>query len=587
MLHAPNQDQIPFLTKLSSHLTRQRRGELLVGGDFNSILDVDLDRSSPQLQGAVSSKIAGKLSEWMSYWGLVDIWREQHLHDRDYSYYSGLHRLHTRIDRVACTADLARGMVHSEYLGRTLSDHNPLLVTWMAAEIRPPIPAWRLSPTALEDPAYRDTLRQHLTDHIQFNSGSTTSRSTEWEALKVATRGFCLGQSAGVRRTPERELTKLEKIIHEGELNQGAGTLVNEKYNQAKRDHSQIEEQLRCHSTQKYFASLQSEEGRSGKMLAWLVRPGGEAEPITNVLDKEGTCRSRPGPVNDAFKEYYTFLYGKPAEISTEVFDNYLQHIPITNLMAEDRDRQGGPVTMAEVSEAIAQLASGKTPGTDGLPMDFYKKIEKQLTPQLVEMYTESLQNGIMPCTMREAMAVPLPKTKSRQPSVTDFRPLSMLNSDFKILSKILANRLLPLVPTLVHVDQNGFVPNRSTSLNLRRLFAVLNMPSDTKPTAGVLLAVDFEKAFDSIRWDYLKAVMLRMGMGEDWVKWVDLLYTSPLARVTTGKTVSGTYPVHRGTRQGCPLSPLLFALAIEPLASQMRQEGVDRGVEWGHLAIC
>ncbi|KAJ1187889.1 hypothetical protein NDU88_004655, partial [Pleurodeles waltl] len=79
---------------------------------------------------------------------------------------------------------------------------------------------------------------------------------------------------------------------------------------------------------------------------------------------------------------------------------------------------------------------------------------------------------------------------------------------------------------------------------------------------------VDFEKAFDSIRWDYLRATMLKMGLGEGWVDWVDLLYSSPLARVKTGRTISAAYPVHRGTRQGCPLSPLLFALAMEPLAA-------------------
>ncbi|XP_069063691.1 uncharacterized protein [Pleurodeles waltl] len=132
---------------------------------------------------------------------------------------------------------------------------------------------------------------------------------------------------------------------------------------------------------------------------------------------------------------------------------------------------------------------------------------------------------------------------------------------------------------TLVHADQNGFVPGHSTSLNLRRIFAILHMPAAEKPPTGALLAVDFEKAFDSIRWDYLRAVMLEMGLGENWVKWVDLLYASPLARVKTGKTVSDSYPVYRGTRQGCPLSPLLFALAIEPLAAKLRQDGVGKGI--------
>ncbi|KAJ1203478.1 hypothetical protein NDU88_007263 [Pleurodeles waltl] len=132
--------------------------------------------------------------------------------------------------------------------------------------------------------------------------------------------------------------------------------------------------------------------------------------------------------------------------------------------------------------------------------MDFYKRIETQLAPQLVDMYAEALQRWVLLGSLREALGVPLPKTKSKEASVTDFRPQSMLNSDFKILSKVMANRLLAHIPTLVHEDQNRFVPNRNISLNLRRLFAILHMSNEVKPPAGVLLAVDFEKAFDSIR---------------------------------------------------------------------------------------
>ncbi|KAJ1132607.1 hypothetical protein NDU88_010914 [Pleurodeles waltl] len=317
-------------------------------------------------------------------------------------------------------------------------------------------------------------------------------------------------------------------------------------------------------------------------MLAWLVRSGGQGEPITCVLDGEGSRKLSPAQINNAFREYYMQLYGKPSDLRTESFDEYLQQIPLPTLSAEDKEALGGPVSVEEVNEAIAQLAPGKTPGTDGLPMDFYKKYRSLLAPQLTEMCAEVRRQGELPQTLREAVVVPLPKTKDREARVTEFRPLSMLNSDFKILSKIMAARLLPHMTKLVHTDQNGFIPARSTSLNLRRVFSVLHMPRALRPPAGVLLAVDFEKAFDSIRWDYLRKVMLKMGLGEEWVKWVDLLYASPLVRDKTGKSISSAYPIYRGTRQGCPLSPMLFALAIEPLAAQLRREGVSKGIIWG-----
>ncbi|KAJ1137272.1 hypothetical protein NDU88_003685, partial [Pleurodeles waltl] len=86
------------------------------GGDFNAVLDTDLDRSTPPLQGATSTKTAKKLVGWLDAWGLVDAWRLQHPATRDYSFYSGLHQVHTRIDRIVCTAGLARRVTHAEYL---------------------------------------------------------------------------------------------------------------------------------------------------------------------------------------------------------------------------------------------------------------------------------------------------------------------------------------------------------------------------------------------------------------------------------------------------------------------------------------
>lgn len=98
-------------------------------------------------------------------------------------------------------------------------------------------------------------------------------------------------------------------------------------------------------------------------------------------------------------------------------------------------------------------------------------------------------------------------------------------------------------------------------------------------PRAAVL-SVDLEKAFDTVGWQYLFEVMRYMGLGEEWIRWVQLLYAAPTARVRTGRTVSREYGVFRGTRQGCPLSPLLFALAMEPLAERLRQGGLGIGLE-------
>lgn len=131
----------------------------------------------------------------------------------------------------------------------------------------------------------------------------------------------------------------------------------------------------------------------------------------------------------------------------------------------------------------------------------------------------------------------------------------------------------------LIHKDQNRFVPTRSTSGNLWRLFHIMHHPEWKQYPEALILSVDLEKAFDSVRWDFLDATMEWMGLGEGWTKCVKMLYTHQTARVKTSGVVSGTYKIFKGTRQGCPLSPLLFAIALELLAIAFRQQSHTLGI--------
>ena len=136
-------------------------------------------------------------------------------------------------------------------------------------------------------------------------------------------------------------------------------------------------------------------------------------------------------------------------------------------------------------------------------------------------------------------------------------------------------------VPGVVAEDQTGFVKGRQLASNIRRLLNVVMNPSRAR-VPEVVVSMDAEKAFDRVEWRYLFEVLGRFGFGPRFVAWVRLLYVAPRARVRTNDMSSRSFELHRGTRQGCPLSPLLFALAIEPLAMALRGstewQGIMRG---------
>lgn len=163
------------------------------------------------------------------------------------------------------------------------------------------------------------------------------------------------------------------------------------------------------------------------------------------------------------------------------------------------------------------------------------------------------------------------------------YRPFSLLQVDIKILAKILALRLNQVILSLMHEDQAGFMPGRNTSFNLRKLF--INIQAHHNNVGErVVVTLDTAKAFDSVEWNYLWKCLAQYGFGPKFLRWIRLLYQAPVARVAANVQQSDTFELSRGTRQGCPLSPLLYALATEPLAISIRRNPLIQGIHAGNL---
>ncbi len=176
---------------------------------------------------------------------------------------------------------------------------------------------------------------------------------------------------------------------------------------------------------------------------------------------------------------------------------------------------------------------------------------------------------GFLPPTLSDA-SISLLLKKDKDPTSCDsYRPISLLNVDFKILAKVLCSRLERVLPSLILLDQTGFTPGRHSFFNTRRLLNILfSCPSDLPE---IIVSLDAEKAFDRVEWGYLFFILGKFGFDSNFISWIRLLYSSPTASVYTNGIRSPPFSLQRGTRQGCPLSPLLFNLAIEPLAIWLR----------------
>ncbi len=246
-------------------------------------------------------------------------------------------------------------------------------------------------------------------------------------------------------------------------------------------------------------------------------------------------------------------------------------------------------LTVEEITSAIRSMQSGKSPGPDGFPTDLFKKFSDQLSPLLLSVFEESLSVKSLPPTMRQAVISLILKKDKNPLECSSFRPISLLNTDAKVLAKVLARHLEGILPSVISPDQTGFIKNRYSFSNIRRLLNILYGPSPPG-TLEVVLSLDAEKAFDRVEWGYLFDTLQRFGFGHKFISWIKLLYTSPLAAVHTNNNISTYFELQRGTRQGCPLSPLLFEVAMEPLVLALRQRADIKGIQRAgleHKMIC
>lgn len=177
-----------------------------------------------------------------------------------------------------------------------------------------------------------------------------------------------------------------------------------------------------------------------------------------------------------------------------------------------ESDSCEGKFTKSECKKALKEFGNQKSPGNDGLTAEFYKYFWEDLGDSLVNCFNEAYDKGTLPCSQRQSVITLLDKNKDRL-LLKNWRPISLLNTDYKIVSKTLANRLTEILPSVIRSNQAGYVKGRNISDNIRTVYDTMHILK-AQNRSGILACVDFEKAFDSIEWNYLVRVLEKFNFG-------------------------------------------------------------------------
>ena len=318
---------------------------------------------------------------------------------------------------------------------------------------------------------------------------------------------------------------------------------------------------------------------------------------IATLSDAKGVQHTAELAKQRAACAYYADLWKKrptDSEAQKLLLDTVSRKLGETDAKHLDEE-----ITSAEVQRAIKLSKRGTAPGIDGIPIDFYKGFAKELGPLLAGMYNEMILQKKMPEDMATAIVVLLYKKNDRT-ALKNYRPISLLSAEYKILAKILAERLKKCLPVLVHQNQQGFVQGGDIRGNilLQKLTAAfcsekltpedaaregLDVPENDSQESdedaaisrgGIAVFYDGEKAYDRQDRDFMCQVLERMGCRKEgmFMNAIRTIYSGTMATIRMNGNLSDAFYCHGGVRQGCPLSCYLYILVVETLAEMVRQ---------------
>ncbi|CAM2099443.1 unnamed protein product [Caretta caretta] len=298
---------------------------------------------------------------------------------------------------------------------------------------------------------------------------------------------------------------------------------------------------------------------RGSRFFYALEKMRGAKKHITCLLE-EDTPLTDPMEMCGRTHDFYTSLFS-PDPTNPGACRVLWEELPMVNV--GDRDRLELPLTLAEFSEALCRMPTNKSPGMDGLTVEFYRAFWDILSPDLATVCAESLQGGVLPLSCRRVVFTLLPK-KGDLRDLRNWHPVSLLSTDCKIVAKAISLRLGSVMANVIHPHQTYTVPGLSIFDNLFLTQDRLDL-GRRDGLSFALLSLDQEKAFDRVDYGYLLGTLQAFGFGPQFVSFLQVLYASAECLVRLNWTLTEPVSFGRGVWQGCPLSDQLYALAIEP----------------------
>jgi exonuclease III len=603
-IYGPNMDNPDFYRNISDIISNFNGDFVIAAGDFNLVQDTNLDYYN---YNYINNKRARQVVLNMKdIHALTDPWRVHYENRRRYTWFRTNPLRKARLDFFLISDELLALVDKVNINAGYRSDHSRIELCLVFSKFEKRKGFWKFNNSLIKDNAYIDIVKNTIKklkilyaaspynplmvdsidcDQLQF----TIDDQSFFEQLLLCIRGETIRYSSTKKRKQEKNTKLLEEEINHLE------TLRNSQ------DSPELLEKLRIAQNKlqeirnEYIKGLfvrtkvkWIEHGeKPTKYFLSLEKRNYINKTINKLVHDSGCSITTQSDILLEIEKFYMKLYSS--------YDNNLHNVALesivnkenVNILSSDMSNKlEGIITREEALSALKLMKNDKSPGPDGFTTEFYKFFWRDIGCFLVRSLNFGFHNGQLSITQRQGVISIIPKKDKPREYLKNWRPISLLNVSYKIASASIANRIKTVLDYLIHENQKGFLKGRFIGENSRMIYDVLQYAHEHK-TPGMILLIDFEKAFDSISWRFLFNALKFFNFGSDIIKWISVLYNNAKLCVIQNGIFSQFFEIGRGCRQGDPVSPYIFNLCVEIMGHMIRQNSNIKGMKIGKEKIC
>ena len=576
-VYGPNNDDASFFETLYDFLGENDEEEYIIGGDFNTVLNSNLDKFGG-IKGT-HQKCRDKIIASIDNFDLADIWRVFNPSSRQYTWHSTSKPvIFSRLDYFLVSNLFLNQISKCRIQPGFISDHSVISLELKLNKIERGKGYFKANNSLVLQPEYQDKIRNSIKETVDINKNANPN--TLWEIIKG---GIC-NETIKYASFKKKEQNKKEIQLNE-EINKIKNNLMKGNDNEEddlKRLKEKDQELQNLYELEIKGYIIRSKadyiEGgeKNTKYFANLEKKSSDAKTLHKLANNEKEFTNQKDILEEV-KSFYENMYAEK-NVDIEKMKTMSKNIKV-KLNEEEKISIEGNITEYECTCALRDMKNNKSPGSDGITTEFFKIFWNDLKSFYVNSLNYSFENGSLTTLQKQGIISLLPKKDNDLCSLNNWRPLTLLNTDYKIATKAIANRIKKFLPKIIDCSQTGFIKGRYIGENIRLIQETIEM-LEKENMPGLLFFADFEKAFDSISHKYIIKCLESFNFGTDIIKWVKCFYQGANSCVQNAGFMSNFFSISRGVRQGCPLSPYLFILCIEILSATLLNYSEITGIK-------